>query len=289
MSDWAPFECLLFSDSLSVTQSGLDCPACFSEISWTGDDFLNIHNRMLVVCQALGASRTIDGATGGAGAGAGVDASSLAIVDVGGGNLADAEGDEIKFYALVAGHVVVANPFLGSGVVRATKRVTDPAVLAECQGITAAMKAPPYSADLVVNVDHYPLYRVDFAAPLHPNVTAPRYSLGNSQRRSCAGAVVRRNHFHDACGSGGRIIAKARDGTYADNLAERYGGFHVYAEPEWLEGDLGLRNVALRNNTFVDGSGPPEHVDVMKGLANVTCENTTFVTGGHVATRAVGC
>lgn len=39
--------------------------------------------------------------------------------------------------------------------------------------------------------------------------------------------------------------------TLLSNVAERFGGLHVYTEQEWLEGDLGMANVQLENNTFV--------------------------------------
>ena len=48
---------------------------------------------------------------------------------------------------------------------------------------------------------------------------------------------------------------KARNVSYTNNVAERFGGLHISTEQEWLEGDLGIRNVFLKNNTFVDQIG----------------------------------
>ena len=64
--------------------------------------------------------------------------------------------------------------------------------------------------------------------------------------------------------------------------------FVIVLEPDWLEGDLGLRNVALRDNVIVDGT-PADHVAVFPGLSNVSCSNTTFVHGGQRTTRVAGC
>ena len=76
--------------------------------------------------------------------------------------------------------------------------------------------------------------------------------------------------------------------TVVGNVAERFGGMHVYSEPEWLEGDLGIRNVRLDSNTIVDGA-PADHIDVFAGLSNITCTNNTFVRQGNRTTRPSGC
>jgi hypothetical protein len=126
---------------------------------------------------------------------------------------------------------------------------------------------------------------------IQPAVTASRFNLIGVEQTSGANAVVRGNHVHDACGSGGRIILKTRNSTFTGNVAERFGGLHVYTEQEWLEGDLGLANVRLENNTFVDqyGVASPAHVDVMTGLPNITCTHNTFVVHGKSTFRASGC
>ena len=89
------------------------------------------------------------------------------------------------------------------------------------------------------------------------------------------------------------MIAKAMGGVYSDNVAERFGGYHVYSEQEWLEGPLGTRDVHLENNLIKDRyvtAGNRTHIDVMKGLFNITCQNTTFLrTGQPSVSRASGC
>ena len=47
-------------------------------------------------------------------------------------------------------------------------------------------------------------------------------------------------------------LIKALNLTYTDNIVERAGGLHIYSEQEWLEGDLGIANVVVRNTTVVD-------------------------------------
>ena len=115
-------------------------------------------------------------------------------------------------------------------------------------------------------------------------------NLANFERRSSAGAVVRNNHFHDGFSRMG--LLKAIGLAYHGNLVERAHRLHVYNEQEWLEGDLGLRDVILTNNTIVYGSEPaqPMHVVVAPGLPNITCANTTFrLANGTTTSRAAGC
>jgi hypothetical protein len=109
------------------------------------------------------------------------------------------------------------------------------------------------------------------------------------ERFSGANAAVRRNHFHDACGSGGRILIKTRNATIENNVAERFGEMIVSTEQEWLEGDLGLANVRLQNNAIIDPRDGQSRIKVMEGLPNITCINTTFAVGGNTTMRPDGC
>jgi hypothetical protein len=256
-----------------------------SEISFTGDDFVNIHNRMLVVCEDLSTDEEGNSSS----------PTSLAILDVSKGMWAMRPGDTMGFYKLMPGLPHTANPMLARGVVRRSQLVTQPTVRQACVGAAQAMQKAPYNAKMVVTISStVPLYRVDFMTNLSVAVTETRYNLANFEQRSGSHALVQRNHFHDSCGSGGRIMAKAMGGTYLSNVAERFGGFHITSEQEWLEGPLGTKNVHLENNTFVDdftqAARPEPHIDVMRGLANITCVDTTFVeTQGNRTFRAQGC
>ena len=292
-----------------------------SEIAFTGDDHLNLLARMLVVCTSLGATAAASSSAP-ASAPATVSSISLAIIDVANGALAtqategasrfdDAArwraeagaelgfdalaatrpGDEMRFYQLLPGNHPPLNPLIGAATIASSVQITDGGLLKECHAAAAAMQQPPYNAHLIVNVQHSPVYRIDFMEPLPAAVTATKFNLVSLERQSGADAVLRGNNFHDSCGSGGRIILKTRNATYVDNIAARFGGLHVYTEQEWLEGDLGLRNVHLKNNTFIDTHGTPSpiHVDVMQGLENVTCQDTTYVIGKNTTTRSRGC
>ena len=84
-------------------------------------------------------------------------------------------------------------------------------------------------------------------------------------------------------------MLKSRNATFEGNVAERFGGVHVYTEQEWLEGDLGISNIALRDNVIEDQIGFSRHVDVMEGVPNVSCANTTFVERGVRTKRRTGC
>lgn len=67
-----------------------------------------------------------------------------------------------------------------------------------------------------------------------------------------------------------------------------------YSEQEWLEGDLDLYNVYMRNNTIVDPTqcgmaglnasaclqAASHFVQVMIGLQNTSCLDNTFVADG---------
>lgn len=62
-----------------------------------------------------------------------------------------------------------------------------------------------------------------------------------------------------------------------------------YEEPEWLEGELGLRDVLVDGNTIIDPVSESNHVDVMRGLTNITCTDNTFIVHGTKTVRPSGC
>jgi len=133
-----------------------------SEIAFTGDDFVNVHNRMLVVCKSLDSAN-----------------SSLAIIDVSNGGLADlVGGDEIRFYQLQPGVPHTANPLIGVGHVKSSARLTNPEwPLAQCYHAPQAMGQPPFNTKLVVsfNAKTAPVYRVEFTQPLPPAGESQRF------------------------------------------------------------------------------------------------------------------
>ena len=243
-----------------------------SEISFTGDDHLNIHASMLLVCKGLTPTQ-------------------LAIVDP--SDQIMVPGDTLSFYKLLSsmpGHPPGRlNPFLAKAVVKDIRKATDPSLVQDCQHASTFMGQPPYNAWLIVSTLGSPVYVVDVETPPGPSVTSTRYSLVSLDSHLCANAKVRNNYFHDSCGSGGRILLKSRNATFEKNVAERFGGIHITTEQEWLEGDLGIGNIVLDSNFIEDQDGFLTHVDVMPGVANVTCENTSFVEHGKTTHRSEGC
>ena len=243
-----------------------------SEISFTGDDHLNIHASMLVVCK-------------------GIKPNQLAIIDP--SDQVIVPGDTLSFYKLLSsmpGHPPGRlNPFLANAIVKDIRKATDPSLIQDCQKASQLMGQPPYNAWLIVSTLNSPVYVVDFETPLSPSVVSTRYNLVSLDSNLCANAKVRGNYFHDSCGSGGRILLKSRNATFEKNIAERFGGIHIITEQEWLEGDLGIGNIVLDSNYIEDQDGFLTHVDVMPGMVNVTCENTTFVEHGKTTHRSEGC
>jgi len=147
-----------------------------SEISFTGDDFLNIHNRMLVICRALGDN-------------------ALAIVDVGNTLHALRPGDSLSFYQLQPGckqGCAVSNERLGAGMVSNSAVATDPTTLAACRKTYTRMQEPPYSASLVIHSLPDLVYRVVFTSSLPPAVTARPYNLVQYVVCLCARVCVLR-------------------------------------------------------------------------------------------------
>ena len=141
-----------------------------SEISFTGDDFLNIHNRMLVICKALAPD-------------------SLAIIDV--SSLRDvAAGDQFSFWQLepnCKGGCPRMNAKLGEAIVREAAAVTEPELLADCARAYEQMQAPPINASLVIHSLPHVCHRITFTAPLPESVTSTPFNLAQVR----AAALVR--------------------------------------------------------------------------------------------------
>ena len=149
------------------------------------------------------------------------------------------------------------------------------------------MEAAPFNAQFVSPglFAGAAVFRVTFAQPLSPAITALGYNLVSFPRMNSANAIVRRNHFHDSAGSGGRLLLQTPGLQLADNVFERFGGLFIWAgEQIYMGGALGLQNVSLSNTTIADGA-----VQICKGLRDVSCRDTTFVTNGHSTHQGEGC
>ena len=90
----------LNADGFHSTSVGTGPTLEDSEISFTGDDHLNILARMLVVCESLDAANSSSNTS-----------SSLAVIDMSGGGIRT--GDEMKFFELLPGKAPGRNPLLG--------------------------------------------------------------------------------------------------------------------------------------------------------------------------------
>lgn len=264
-----------------------------SEISFTGDDFLNLWSGAYAVCSKQRGSEDESDGSGDGGV------SSLLIVDT---HSADKSfgsvsllsqlrgGDVLTFFKLLAGRNgghTHASPLLGEASVETVSAVTDSELLSECRHLQTTMEAPPYNAQFVSPgmFGGAAVFKVTFAHPLAPEITNLEYNLVSIPRMNSANAVVRRNHFHDSAGSGGRLLLQTPGLQLVDNKFERFNGIFIWAgEQIYMGGSLGLHNVSLRNTTVVDGG-----VQVCAGLSNVTCQDTTFVSKGHATHQARGC
>ena len=228
-----------------------------SEISFTGDDFLNIHNRMNVICKRLSTD-------------------ALVLIDVAAGALADlGPGDELKFFQLNA------DSFIESAKISSVSRVpSDDPLVDECAEVPSLMQEPPYNANLLgITVPTDYLFVVHFDAPVSSIVSNASFvfNLVNDEQHSAVHALVANNHFHD--GFSRMALLKSIACTYTGNTVERARGVHVYSEQSWLEGALGIRDTIIENNTIVDDlSGS---IDVMVGLGNITCDDNVFIEQGE--------
>ena len=163
--------------------------------------------------------------------------------------------------------------------------------LLQCRASGIAMAHPPYNVKFINTVTHSIAKGNAYIVELTESIdNVQLYDLVNHDQRSSLNYYVHNNYFHDSCGTGGRIIGKGVGGVFDSNVAERFGGFHVYSEQQWLEGALGIRDVVIMNNYVEDARvSAPTHVDVLKNLHNVTCRNNTFVVDGVKTIRLMGC
>ena len=237
---------------------------------------------MLIICKSL-------------------DLNTLAIIDPSGSNGTLAEmstGDTISFFKLLGGAdckngCPISNKRLGVSVVKQSNLVTDDhELLKECSQAFVEMQKPPYNAPMVLPAIPNIVYKIQFQDAVPTEATATKYNLGNFDNRSSAGSVVINNHFHDGFSRMG--LLKAVDLTYKNNIVERANGLYIDSEQEWLEGDLGLHNITVINNTIVDPTvcgvqnltatecfkSNSNFLQVQHGLFNLTCIENTLVSNG---------
>jgi len=244
--------------SFSVAQGPLveNC-----EFAFMGDDFFNIHNRVFVVLPPFNSPKT------------------LYILDVGDVLGLDfqptysmptvAEGDSLSFYA------INSTNYIGEGVVVSKSRVEDPDVIANATNVLAILNAQPYNAQILPFVPSMiQVWEVSFESlPL-----IQPYSLVQFNAQSGMGAIVRNNYFHDSYDNSMRL--QASNTLVENNIFERASwGISVVFDQNWLEGSLGLHNIAILNNTFksIQGCNTTNNCITLigPGIQNLTIAGNT--------------
>jgi hypothetical protein len=211
-----------------------------SEISFIADDFLNVHNRLVLVA-------AINPAT-----------SSAQIVDPGGvlGHDLHPAGDWSKHPRRITHEMDSVRP---RDVVKLyTFSATNGYTLAATLTLATVVRVddtpiptlPPGLAGRI-EPDSPSLWHVTFTSDRSVPALGPYAGLGQIDRLSSFGALIAQNHFHDSYNNVARLAAS--DLMLRDNVIERCAdGVHVSYDicGSFLEGSLGMRNISLINNTF---------------------------------------
>lgn len=224
-----------------------------SEISWTGDDLLNIHSRISIVLRVLSHNSAYIIDAEGVSAPGDYDESTLMLERT-------QPGDTLSFFELGT-----LQP-KGNGTITALRRVYAEDVLQEASGAYEQINSAPYNQ----RIGHGFGQRVwlvtwtssSDATDESAIVNLTKFSLVDVPRLRNNNAIVRRNHMHDAYMRFGLYDSPGAIVEY--NLFERGFPLNVGESGDgWLEGPPATRLVAVRNNTFVDCAAvePPIVVD----------------------------
>lgn len=92
------------------------------------------------------------------------------------------------------------------------------------------------------------------------------YFFVNVDRLSSGGAVVRGNSFA-SCGA---VHFKSIGGTVENNFMNHTRGIGILIWPQWLEGSVGLRDVLVSGNSFAPNAS--QAVKVGRGTSNITVQ-----------------
>eukprot|EP01079_Euglenida_sp_SAG-EU17-18_P004444 gene4442-807_t len=207
-----------------------------SEISFTGDDLLNIHSRMAIVLDPLSttSANIIDSI--GSSSPADYDDSTLMLQQA-------LPGDQLSFFALKG---LVPS---GTSIITSLRRVSDPEVLQRAVNAWSEINAPPYSA----HVGHdfgARVWTVNWSTP----VATQAFQLVDLPRMRPHGSVVRNNSLHDSYMRFG--LYDSPGATVQGNSFSR--GFPMYVGESgagWLEGPPEVDGVTVQDNVFVDCYG----------------------------------
>lgn len=251
-SRYAPRLLASNSDGFHSMSAGLGPTLEDSELSFIADDFLNVHNRLMLLA-------SIDPAT-----------SSAMIVDPGGvlGHDVHPGGDWSKHPRRITHAMDFLRP--GDTIKLYTPRANtlDYTLVASLVVATVAeatgtpIPPLPQGQKSRIEPDAPSLWRVTFTSGGTVPALGPYAAVVQMDGLSSFGAKIQRNYFHDSYNNIARLPAS--DLVFRDNVVQRCAdGIHVsydIAGP-FLEGSLGLTSISIVNNTFLGVVACPSDPD----------------------------
>ena len=194
-----------------------------SEIAFTGDDLINIHNAICIVLERLSGTELV------------VADPKDTIFDTLG------PGDDFALFDLHTREQVA------SGILAASPETYDGGWAEKIDGVPETLQGPPYN--LITRGAPFTarrVFRLQFDSPLAGDVRP--FLLGQSLSKGNRNATISDSWLHD---SYARAALLQSTGARAERLlVQRAGGVHVSSELEWLEGDLALQDVQVVDSTF---------------------------------------
>ena len=204
-----------------------------SELSFTGDDLLNIHSRMSLVLRPVGKTSAYIIDTAGSSSPGSYDESTFLFPEAG-------AGDSLAFWDLKT--LAPA----GSATITSAERCLDASVIAEARAAYDAITSPPYSQ----HIGHDFGTRV-WLVKWDEAVAVERFAVVDVPRLRPMGAVIRNTLFHDAYMRFG--LFESPGIIVEGNLFERGFPFYIGATGVgWLEGPPMVDNVTVRDNVARD-------------------------------------
>ncbi|KAL1512269.1 hypothetical protein AB1Y20_005531 [Prymnesium parvum] len=196
-----------------------------SELSSTGDDFLNVHGHMTFVCALWGAE---------------ILTATLLYHEPSHG--VAQPGEEFGLYDL-------SRARLGTLRVNRTALAADSEIDA-CQRAIRVATAPPYRIDGVLSrsAARMTIHHIWLMDPLPAAALSAPFAFVNFPVFANTGAIIRRNRFSH--GFARMMLLESSHTAVYDNIIANARGVHVLGDVLWLEGALNLFDVSLRNNSI---------------------------------------
>jgi hypothetical protein len=207
------------------------------ELSWTGDDLLNIHSRISVVLEVLSETAAYIIDTEGVSAPGDYDVSTLMLEQTRVGDLA-------SFFTLKL------EP-MANATVSSLQRTMDPAVVQRAKDAWSEINSPPYSQGIRHDFGHR-VWLVNWSVPLSQPLT--QFALVDVPRLRNNGTMMRNCHLHDGYMRIG--LYDSPGATVANNTFERSFPMNVGESGDgWLEGPPVVNGVLVEGNLFKDTVG----------------------------------